>query len=307
MRTRPVLTAAVTAAVAALTAGALAAPSGTTVTSATRSGSTVTAAGTATFSGVSGPVSVGGTNTEFAQPPVSGPAGFDLVDALVGPLPDGKGLRFTWKLRDLPAQVPPEGVRYTWSFAIGDATFQLQAKRTNLASVTTPDDPQGHVTAAAAGTTFQLRGNCGTTYMDVVPLSNCPHLRFLPGAFNTATDTVTMDLPFGAAPAIVPGAQLTEVQAAGMSISAGLQAVASVAQVSDFINGWTPYAAGPTVGIATGTATANPLGLNYAAAALDGTSWTGTLSRVSSSHTRLYVRTCEGLMTECTYTSAPLS
>jgi hypothetical protein len=306
MRTRPLAALVATATAAALTSSALAAPVETTVDSATRTGTTVTASGTAVFDGEAPATSVGGVNTPFAAGPVGEAAGIDLVDAFIETLPDGEGLRFIWKLASLPPQAPPEGVRYTWSFGVGDKTFQLQAKRTNVVSTTTPEDPAGHLSALAGGF-FQLRGNCGTTYMEHVPLSNCPHLAFLTGAFDPATATVSMDVPFGleVAPDIAPGAVVTEVQTANMSISAALQAGASMAQVSDFINGWQPYFVGGNVTLATGSATANPLALQYRPATLDGESWTGTVTS-SLSHTTLYVRSCEGATSACTYTSAPI-
>jgi hypothetical protein len=307
MRTRPVLAVTALAATAALSATALASPSSAGVGSVSRSGSTVTASGTAAFGALTGPVSVGGTNTEFPQADVASAAGVDLVDARIGPLANGSGLRFTWQLRHLPSVVPPEGARYTWSFKVGEAVFQLQAKRSNIASVTLPDDPAGHVAAAAAGSSFQLRGNCSDTYQGTVPLANCPHLRFLTGGFDPATDTVTMDVPFGAAPEIVRGAAIVEAQAATMSIAAGPQAVASTAAASDYTNGWTTYYAGPSVGLATGAASANPRTLNYAAASLQDGAWSGTLTKVPAAHTTLFVRTCQGLATDCQYTSAPLS
>ncbi|MFP5218991.1 MAG: hypothetical protein ACLGIG_04540 [Actinomycetes bacterium] len=309
MRTRPLAALVVTATAAALTSSALAAPSALTIDSATRSGSVVTAAGTAAFTGVDGPTAVGGTETPFANADVAKAYGIDLVGASIAPLEDGSGLRFVWQLSSLPPVTPPEGVRYTWSFGVGDKTFQLQAKRTNVVSTTTPEDPAGHAGALAGGGFFQLRGNCGDTYLDTVPLSNCPHLAFLEGAFDPAAATVHMDVPFGleVAPEIAPGAVITEVQTATMSISAAPQAAASTANASEFINGWEPYyAPGGNVSVAVGTEKSNPATLSYRPTSLAEGSWTGTVDRVPSAATLLFARACEGGASSCTYTSVPL-
>lgn len=319
MRTRPLAALVVTATAAVLAPSALAAPTGTVIETVSRTGAVVTASGTATFDGVADVASVGGTNTQFAPDApsgggaaVSGAAGIDLTDALIETMPDG--LRFTWKLAALPAQIPPEGTRYTWSFGIGDETFQLQAKRTNLASVTLPDDPAGHVGALAGSGFFQLRGNCSDNYLGLpdespTKVSGCPHLAFLEGSFDTANAAVTMTVPFGleTAPAIAPGTVLTEVVTAGMSITAGFQAGISNTLFSDFTNGWQPYYVGPNVAIGTGTATANPASVSYTPATLaaDGT-WTGEVAKVLATHKKLHVRTCEGATATCTYTSVPL-
>lgn len=306
MRTRPLAAVVVTATAAALASSALAAPAGTTVDGVVRTGTSVTASGTAVFDGVVDAVSVGGTNTDMPAAPAAGPAGVQLVDALIEPLPDAAGLRFIWKLESLPAQAPPEGTRYTWSFGVGDKTFQLQAKRTNIGSTTVLDDPAGHAAAMGESGFFQLRGNCTAEYMGT-PVSSCPHIAFLSGAFNTADGTVTMDVPFGleVAPEIAPGAVITEVQTAAMSITAAFQAGVSNANTSDFTNGWEPYFVGGNVMVATGSATANPKALQYKPTTLDGDSWTATVTSPLS-HTTLYVRSCEGAAAGCTYTSAPI-
>ena len=309
MRTRPLTALVVTASAGLLATSALAAPTGTTVEEVTQAGAVVTASGSAAFDGVSEVVSVGGTNTDFAAPPVSGGAGTDLVDAFIETLPEGAGLRFTWKLASLPAQVPPEGVRYTWSFLAGTDTFQLQAKRTNVGSLTVADDPAGHAGALAESGFFQLRGNCVADTMGA-PVANCPHIAFLPGAFDTAAGTVSMDVPFDseAAPAITSGVAIAENQTAGMSISAAFQAGVSNTATSDFINGWKPFYTGPQVALATGTATANPASGRYTPAALadDGT-WAGSTDRVLASHKQLFVRSCEGAVCEFTALALPTS
>jgi hypothetical protein len=308
VRTRPLTALVVTATAGLLASSALAAPTATTVDSVSRAGTTVTASGTALFDGLAPATSVGGTNTDFAQPAVSGAAGTDLKDALIETLPDAEGLRFTWKLASLPAQVLPEGVRYTWSFAVGNSRYQLQAKRTNVASITIPDDPAGHAAALAAGGFFQLRGNCTANYMDT-PVANCPHIAFLKGAFNTAAGTVTMDVPFAsqAAPDIKPGAVLVANDTAGMSISAAFQAFISNATISDFTNGWQPYYVGGQVAVATGLPTGKAETAKYTPAVVDADgAWTGTVTGVPANHTQLFVRSCEGATSACTYTGDPL-
>ncbi|HWH28324.1 MAG TPA: hypothetical protein VNU26_05070 [Mycobacteriales bacterium] len=308
MRTRPLAALVVTATAAALTSSALAAPSALTIDSAMRSGSVVTAAGTAAFTGVDGPTAVGGTETPFPNADVAKAYGIDLVGASIEPLADGSGLRFVWQLSSMPAVTPPEGVRYTWSFGVGDKTFQLQAKRTNVASTTTPEDPAGHAGALAGGF-FQLRGNCGSTYLDTVPLANCPHLAFLSGGFDTAAGRVHMDVPYGleVAKEIAPGAVITEVQTATMSISAAPQAVASTATAAEFINGWDPYyAPGGNVSVAVGTDKTNPATVAYRPATFADGSWTATVDRVPSTATMLFARACEGGPSSCVYTSVPL-
>ncbi len=307
MRTRPLVALVVTATAAALATSALAAPSGTTVDSVARTGTTVTASGTAAFDGVLAAGSVGGQNTDFSQPAVSGPAGVDLVDATIGPLPDGAGLRFTWELAGLPAQVPPEVARYTWAFAVGGKEYQLQAKRTNMGATTVADDVPGHAQQLGENGFFQVRGNCGPLGGQVSNVTSCPHLAFLDGAFDPATGTVSIDLPYGttAVPELVPGAVVSEAQVAAMSIAAGFSAGISNTQTSDFTNGWEPYYTGPSVALATGTATQNPALLQYTPARLDGDRWSGTVT-APASRTTLFVRTCEGATSACTYTAAPI-
>lgn len=187
------------------------------------------------------------TGADDLPPEVAAAAGLDLVDALIGPI-DG-GLRFTWQLGSPIEVIPPEGVRYNWSFTVGGQAYQLQAKLTNMASTTFVDASQAHVEHLAAGEEFfQLRGACSASYMGT-PVAGCVHLAFLDGAFNLADGTVTIDLPFGTsfAPDVVPGATIVEAQSAGMSISASLQAGVSNTTVSAFINGWGQYLTAPTV------------------------------------------------------------
>lgn len=256
MRTR-LTTGAVLAAAVALAGSALAAPS-LTIGSATLEDGFATVTGTAAFDApAAGPVDVKGAPATSGTPqaqPAFDRAGVDLQKAFV--TETDKGLVFTWKVRSLPASPPPEVTRYTWSFGIGDKTFQLQAKRSNAGSLTAIDDPQGHVTSAQAGA-FQLRGNCAATYGGTpAPVSNCPHLAFLTGAFDSAKGEVRMELPYGhpKAKEVVPGAALVPVETAGMSISAAYQAAVSNTFVSTYINGWDTYHVGRTVGVGVGLA-----------------------------------------------------
>jgi hypothetical protein len=284
---------------------------GVTIIGAVRDGTTAVVNGTVSFSPIAGPESVGGVNTPFANPAVAAAAGIDLVDAKIVPLEDGSGLRFIWEMSAMPAQVPPEGVRYTWSFAIDGRQYQLQAKRTNIASVTTAEDPVNHLTQLAQGEFFQLRGACTTNYAHPSsPMSGCYHLAFLDGAFDTAAKTVSMDVPFSTrdsigrlvAPDFVPGVALVESQSANMSIAAAFQAVAGNATTSDFTNGWDTYFAGERVDLGVGSASANPQFVNYTSAAqLDGGTFSGTVSGLSATATTVFVRACNGATSGCRY------
>ena len=284
---------------------------GVSIAGASRDGSTATVSGTAAFADITAPESVGGVNTAFANPAVAGAAGIDLVDAKIVPLEDGSGLRFIWEVAAMPAQVPPEGVRYTWSFAIGGRQYQLQAKRTNMASVTTAEDPVNHVAQLAEGEFFQLRGACTANYgHPESPMSGCYHLAFLEGAFDTAAKTVSMDLPFSTrdsigrlvAPDFVPGAALMESQSAGMSIAAAFQAVAGNTYTSDFTNTWDTYYAGERVDLGVAAPTANPQFVNYSTpATLEDGTFSGTVSGLTATATTVFVRACNGATSGCRY------
>ncbi len=299
------------AAAISLVAGLAAMPAGAApqlaITGAVRDGATATVNGTAAFLPITEAQSVQGTDTEFADVGVAKAAGIDLTDAKIQPLADGSGLRFMWQLSSMPAQVPPEGVRYTWSFRIGETQFQLQAKRTNLVSITTTEDPVGHVKQATVGDYFQLRGACVASY-EGTPTAGCYHLAFLKGKFDAAAKTVSMDLPFQTrdaigrvvAPQFKPGAVLEENLTANMSIVAAFQAVIGNTTTSDYINGWNPYYVGPRVDLAVGAANAAPDSLAYSSpATLSGDTFTGTVSGLTGSATTIFARGCNG--TECTY------
>ena len=100
-------------------------------------GDTVRVTGTATFAESAGPFEVGGSVTDFASTELGGAIGINLQSASVDVRDDG--VEFVWQLEEL-GEVPPEGVRYTWAFTAGGQSFQLQAKRSNLVSVTTAED-----------------------------------------------------------------------------------------------------------------------------------------------------------------------
>lgn len=292
------------AGLAALPAGA--APS-LAITGAVRDGATAAVTGVAAFTPITEAQSVQGMDTEFADVAVAQAAGIDLTDAKIQPLADDSGLRFIWQLSSLPAQVPPEGVRYTWSFRIGETQFQLQAKRTNLASITTAEDPLGHAKQATVGEFFQLRGACVTSY-EGTPTAGCYHLAFLKGKFDAASKSVSMDMPYQTrdaigrlvAPQFKPGVMIEENLTANMSIVAAFQAVIGNTSTSDYINGWNPYFVGERVDLAVGPANAAPDALDYGTrATLSGDTFTGTVSGLTGSATTVFARACNG--TECSY------
>lgn len=303
MRTRALLVAAL-AAVLSLSSLALGTPpgEGETVVSAERDGDAVT------FSGFANTVDPGRSQipgefflTEFADPQAADALGLDLQDAFIEELEDGSGLRFTWQMAtDLPAEGVPEAVRYNWAFQAGDQTYQLQVKRTNLLNITTAEAPIDHVTEFAEGDWFfQLRGACTPEYLvPGSPVAGCYHLGFFDGAVDTATGTVSMDLPYEAEDAIGRlvagtfrrGTPITESQSAAMSITASGQAVVSNTATSQFINGWGTYYPGTVVAVALGDA-GGPTG---AATLLDTDgdgSFAGTLDGAG---THLWVEACSG-------------
>lgn len=277
------------------------------ITEAVRDGSRAHVTGTAAFAPITEGQSVGGLNKDFADVAVADAAGINLVDAKILPLEDNSGLRFTWQLKSLPAQVPPEGVRYTWSFRVGETQFQLQAKRTNLASITTAEDPVGHAKQATIGEYFQLRGACVASY-EGTPTSGCYHLAFLKGKFDTAAKTVSVDLPYNTrdaigrlvAPQFRPGVIIEENLTAGMSIVAAFQAVIGNTSTSDYTNGWDPYYVGPRVDLAVGSARSTPDQLDYATpASLSGGTFSGIVDGLTATATTVFARACNG--TECQY------
>lgn len=293
---------------------ALAAPAHATgsiaISSMTTDPESTTVSGVVTLPEAGDPHSVGGfKSVGAAVEDIAGEAGLDLVDATIGPLPDASGLRFTWHLASLPPTVPPEGVRYTWAFSIDEAVFQLQAKRTNVASSTTVEDPVGHAQHLASGRDFfQLRGACQASYLGT-PVSGCYHLAFLDGGFDTGAGTVWIDLPYRTtdaigrivAPTFEPGVVIQPVETAGMSIAASLQAFASNAPSSVYINDWDPYFVGGQVHLgASDFGEPAPFAPYTDRAEVDGSTFTGTTVPVDSGWT-VYARGCNG--TACVYAS----
>lgn len=322
MLARPVRLAAVVGALALLVpmTHAGAAPT-VAISEATKAGGQVTVTGTATFPAITASQSVAGaesvnTNGPVGGSPVGDAAGLDLQDARIQPIADG--LRFIWHVTDIPdTGVPPEIVRYTWAFKIGTKLFQLQAKTTNMASVTTLEDPVGHAQQLASQRPwFQLRGNCVSNYLGT-PSNGCYHLAFLNGAINATTNTISVDLPFNTrdsigrlvAPEFVPGVVLEDnggTSTAGMVVAASFQAVLNTADMSQYINGIDKYYVGEQIHVALGALTANPATLTYAVPATrSGSSFTATLPAGAPTNTAVFVRACHG--TTCSYASAPIA
>lgn len=278
----------------------------------TRSGNSVTVTGTAAFDDATGPVDVGGFLAgSFPNDDLAEAAGINLTNALIEPLADGSGLRFIWQLNSLPAQVPPEVVRYTWAFTIDGRQFQLQAKTSNLANSTTAEDPLGHLQHAATQEPFfQLRGACVTAYpQPPSTVQGCYHLAFLDGAFDIENAQVTIDLPYDTtdaigrkvAPEFVPGAALVAFETAASSIGASMQAGVSNATTTNSINGWDTYYTTPQVTVGVGrTASA---ATSVLATLGDSDSFTATVTDLPEVTTnfRVFVEACK--LTDCA--SAP--
>jgi hypothetical protein len=235
-----------------------------------------------------------------------------MTDATITPLANGSGLRFTWVLEDLPEQVPPEGVRYTWGIRIGSTQYQLQAKRTNVLSITTLEDPVNHVKHIPTQDFFQLRGACVTAY-EGTPVSGCYHLAFLKGSFDTTANTVSVEWPYNTrdsigrlvAPDFKPGAVLFENQSAAMSIAAAFQAFAGNTDTSDYTNGWNPYYVGPRVDLTAGSDSADADTLTYATpATVTGNTFSGQVTGLTAAKSSVWARACNG--TTCVYSSKKL-
>lgn len=233
-------------------AGVAAGPADVTITEATRTDAGVAVAGTVDFGDPGRQCAVVDADalvTAFSNAAVADAAGLDLADACIERTE--RGLKFIWVMGSaLPAQVPPEGVRYNWAFQAGDQVLQLQAKRTNIANATTVEDPVGHAQHLQEGDAgwFQVRGACVADYLGT-PINGCYHLDFVDGGFDIEAGEVWMELPFDPrddlgrpyAPDLVDGANLIESASAGMSIAASGQAVVSNTSTSAYINGWAQY------------------------------------------------------------------
>lgn len=270
---------------------------------ATKSGGSAVVSGQATFVANDGPFEVGGTVNAFQGGSADDAAdalGINIKSASVEVSDDG--VEFIWQLNEL-GDVPPEGVRYTWAFGAGGQSFQLQAKRTNVASITTAEDPVGHAQKlASGGDWFQLRGACEANYQGTA-VSGCYHLAFLTGSFNDADNTVTMFMPFNTrdriqrvvAEGFQRGAEITAEETAGSSITATVQAVVSNTQTESFINGWKSFFAGETVQAFAGKSgqTAPTFGQAWDTLDLnaDGT-FSGTVSGLTASNDTVIIRAC---------------
>lgn len=271
--------------------------------SATRSGGSATVSGQATFVANDGPFEVGGSVTPFqggGADDVADALGINIKSASVDVQDDG--VEFIWQLNEL-GDVPPEGVRYTWAFAAGGQSFQLQAKRTNVASITTAEDPVGHAQKLASGSDwFQLRGACEDQYQGLA-VSGCYHLAFLNGSFNDTDNTVTMFMPFNTrdriqrvvAEGFQRGAEITAQETAGSSITATVQAVVSTTATESFINGWDGFFAGESVQAFAGETGDRAPGFGDGWTTLhlneDGT-FSGTVAGLGGSSDTIIVRAC---------------
>ena len=315
-RVRPLV--ALLATVALFVPGQASAAPAVSITGVTLNGGTGSVTGTAAFEAVTAAQSVVTDESIFggAAPgnSAAGDAiGLDIQNGTITPI--ANGLRFTWIVGSMPPVVPPEGVRYVWAFKIGNNTYQLQAKRTNMASVNMLEDPVGHANQLAAQKDFfQLRGACVENYTNTPsPVNGCYHLAWLNGAFDVANKTVSMDMPFETkdqigrlvAPDFKPGAVLVDnggTFTAGMVIAASAQAAVSNTQTSQFINGIKSYYIGPQITLGVAAAGTAPETVTYnAPATLNGGTFNGTVSGITGAKNTVFARACTG--TECSYTS----
>jgi hypothetical protein len=241
--------------------------------------------------------------TRFSDPDVARAGGIDLVAGTIEEYGDGAGLRFTWEMSELPPTgVLPEGVRYNWNFQVGGQTYQLQAKASNLASVTTAEAPVDHVLQAGSGEFwFQLRGACQANYQGTpAPVAGCYHLGFFDGEVDLEAGTITFDLPYGAKDAIgrtvaetfQRGRTISHVDSAGTSVSATFQAGVSNTLTSQY---WTAgtlggYHAGTVVSAGLGTAATQPTAYTALDTPGDG-SFAGSLTGTGDT---LWVKACKG-------------
>jgi hypothetical protein len=271
---------------------------------ATRSGSAVTVSGTGTFAGEATATMLGtdAAGDGPARAEVADATGVDLLGASIRQPESGYPyLDVTWKVSNLPGPdtapaTAPEVIRYVASFAADDVTYQVQAKLSNLTSLTQVDDPAGHATHV--GKSFQLRGNCGT----LVAVSNCAHLAWLDGTFDVARKEIRVRVPVGSpvAPAIKPGAVIT-APTSGVTapfIYATYQAVVSNANTWDAVE-YEPelsYSV-PQGTIAVGSAATgtDPANVSFGAPAAVGAdgAFTKTLPSVASGHD-VFVKACFG-------------
>ncbi|MGH2692176.1 MAG: hypothetical protein ACRDHM_06700 [Actinomycetota bacterium] len=271
--------------------------------------------GTATFEAITTAQTVVSEESTFSNgsvpAQVADAIGMHLTDATITPI--ANGLRFTWHLLSMPEQVPPEGLRYVWAFKIGTSLYQLQAKRTNLASVSTTEDPVGTIQHAAENNSyFQLRGACVAQYQGA-PVNGCYHLAYLPGSFDPANKKVTMDMPFETkdaigrvvAPDFKPGAVVVDnagENTAGMVIAASAQAGVSNTSSSRYINGILPFYTAPQISLGVAAPGAAAETVTYSSpATLNGGTFNGTVTGLTTAKNTVYAQACYG--TQCSYTS----
>ena len=289
---------------------------------ATPSGSTLTVNGSATFGGQA-PVTV--TEDPAGDAPVApdlgDDTGVDLVAArLFQPDPDVPQLVAEWKVTNLPASGGiPEGTRYSLPFKIGQKEFQVQAKFSNVASVTTADDPPGTVTHS--GGAFQLRGNCTTSYQGT-GVAACPHLAWLTGGFDVARDVVRVNIPLGSsvAPELATGARLernTSTNANLNNVITGYQAFISLSPQTNDEAPFGPEDAEsyafvvPSKGVRLGVAPAgtDPSAVSFSAAATlaEDNSFTGSIntSGLAPGSYEVFARAC--FADNCAISRAPFS
>jgi choice-of-anchor B domain-containing protein len=263
-----------------------------------------TVSGVAAFPESTGAESVGGTKAAFSSSarPIAAAAGIELVAAKIEQI-DG-GLRFIWEVSGLPdpqVGVPPEGVRYAWTLQTdAGAVYQLEAKRSNVASLNALEDPAGHA-GNGVQETFRLRGGCTTSYQGA-PVSECSPLAALEGSFDHANDRVTIDWPFDTrdavgnlvAPDFTPAATLSNAIFQGMSISASFQALTTLNNnnLSNSINGWGPYHVGPRVEMVAAPAGSRPTRLTFdTLAQLEDGAFTGQIA-VDATNDTIYALAC---------------
>ena len=239
--------------------------------------------------------SVGGTKTSFNgnARALGAAAGLELMDAKIQPIESG--LRFIWEVSGLPDTVPPEGVRYAWTLRTDEGTmYQLEAKRSNVASLNALEDPAGHA-ASGIEESFRLKGDCTSSYQGA-PVSECSPLADLEGSFDLANDRVTIDWPFGlaAAPGFDTDAVLESATFQGTSISAAFQAITTTNNtlIANWINGWGPYHAGPRVDLVAAPAGSRPTRLTFDTLAnVEGDAFTGQVT-VTETDDTVYAIAC---------------
>jgi hypothetical protein len=87
-----------------------------------------------------------------------------------------------------------------------------------------------------------------------------------------------------------------------MAIAASFQAAVSNTASSQYINGHMPYYIGPQISLGVANAGMAPEGVTYSSAGtLNGGTYNGTVTGLTSAKNTVYARACNG--TECSYTS----